>query len=421
MKKARIAVLGGARGKEILSHCLNSQRATLVAVCDYNPTVLAELKEYFKEKNCKPILTENFEDLIKLKPDGIVLANYANEHAPFAIRCLKAGINVMSEVLPAHTLKEAVELVEAVEASGLIYCYAENYCYLETPLEMKKLCDNGLLGEIEYAEGEYFHNLENIWHNLTYGQEDHWRNIKHAFYYCTHSLGPIIHATKLRPVSVVGFEAPHNDRSKREGIKGAPFAVEMITLENGAIVRSSHGQTTKNNVWYALSGSRGRIEGAREFAVKGKSVPIGTVYCSLDISHETPCDDVDSYVPKNEIGLDNNSFGHELADKRTFENFAMALRGEPCDVINVYEAMDMFLPGIFAYKSVLNGGIPQKIPNFRIKEERDLWRNDISSTDKKVAGDQWIPSYSKGNPTVDKAVYDGLYKKWCQEHNKEEK
>lgn len=54
----------------------------------------------------------SYDDFLNHKMDVVVLANYANEHAPFAIKTMNKGINVISEVLPCQTLKEAVELVE---------------------------------------------------------------------------------------------------------------------------------------------------------------------------------------------------------------------------------------------------------------------------------------------------------------------
>jgi hypothetical protein len=68
----------------------------------------------------------------------------------------------------------------------------------------------------------------------------------------------------------------------------------------------------------------------------------------------------------------------------------------------------MFLPGIFAYRSVLAGGIPMDIPDFRDPAVREQYRNDTQCTDPKLAGDQLIPSYSKGNPQIDQSVYDYL-------------
>ena len=95
--------------------------------------------------------------------DAVVLANYANEHAPYAVRCLKRGLHVFSEVLPVATLKEAAELCDAVEESGKVYFYAENYCYFEAVREMRRLMQSGALGEFQYGEGEYLHDCEPGW------------------------------------------------------------------------------------------------------------------------------------------------------------------------------------------------------------------------------------------------------------------
>ena len=113
-------------------------------------------------------------------------------------------------------MKEAVELIEAIEKTGLIYAYGENYCYMPAPYEMKKLYAQGEIGEFEYGECEYIHNCESIWHSITYGERDHWRNNMYSTFYCTRSLGPVIHMTGLRPVSVVGFEGTKNERKLRD-------------------------------------------------------------------------------------------------------------------------------------------------------------------------------------------------------------
>ena len=93
-----------------------------------------------------------------------------------------------------------------------------------------------------------------------------------------------------------------------------------------------------------------------------------------------------------------------------------SLRGnEKADVIDVYEAMDMFLPGIFAYFSILEGGVPMDIPDMRNPEEREKWRNDTRCTDPKVAGDMYIPSCSKGNPDIPEETYLRLQEKYREE------
>lgn len=171
MKKIRIGVMGVYRGTSMINYCVAADNAEIVAICDKWEEGLAIQKEVYKDY---PITWySNFDEFIQHDMDAVVLANYANEHAPFAIKAMKAGKHVFSEVLPVQTMKEAVELVETVEATGMTYAYGENYCYMPAPYEMRRLYREGKLGEFEYGEGEYIHNCESIWPQITYGDPDH--------------------------------------------------------------------------------------------------------------------------------------------------------------------------------------------------------------------------------------------------------
>ena len=276
-KKVRIGVLGGARGASMINYCERSDNAVVVAICDKNPEVLETQRRTLKDDRIT--YYDNFEDFLRHDMDAVVLANYANEHAPFAIRAMRRGLHVFSEVLPCQTMKEAVELIEAVEETGKIYAYGENYCFMPAPYEMKKLYRAGKIGEFEYGEGEYIHNCEPIWPSITYGEPDHWRNWGYSTFYCTHSLGPIIHITGLRPVSVIGLEGTKNERNLRVGKRAGQFGMEMVTLENGGIVKSIHGELYKNSIWYSVYGSKGEMESGREAAKAGK---VGHIYVKAD-------------------------------------------------------------------------------------------------------------------------------------------
>ena len=46
--------------------------------------------------------------------------------------------------------------------------------------------------------------------------------------------------------------------------------------------------------------------------------------------------------------------------------------------------------------------------DLRDRAERDRWRSDTRCVDPAAAGDQLLPSYSKGNPDIPQSVYDGL-------------
>ncbi len=399
MKKIRIGVLGGYRGTSLISFFKESSDAVITAICDKNDDVLDQQKEFCKGLDVK--FYHNYDEMIESDIDAVVLANYANEHAPFAIKALKKGLHVYSEVLPAQNLSEAIKLIETVEETKLIYAYGENYCYMPAPREIKKLYEEGVLGEFEYGEGEYVHNCEPIWHAITYGDKDHWRNNMYSSFYCTHSIGPLIHITKLRPIKVVAFEGTKNERNLRSGAKGGQFAVEMITLENGGIIKSVHGGLYENSVWYSLYGSKGRAESAREDT--GSSVD--KLYLRYDdFSGQYENKNFKVYSP--EVDEKAKLYAHGGSDYYSVLNFVKKIKGDKdADTIDVYEALDMFLPGLMGYISILHGSIPVDIPNLRDKEVRDKYRNNTACTDKKVALDMLLPTFSKGTPNISDEVY----------------
>ena len=410
MKKLKIGVLGLYRGSSMINYCEAAENAEIVAICDKWEDGIRRQKEALGDK---VTFYRDFEDFIKHDMDAVVLANYANEHAPFAVRCLRAGKHVFSEVLPAQNMKEAIELVEAVKSSGKVYAYGENYCYMPGTCEMKKLYCQGEIGEIEYAEAEYIHNCEPIWANITYGDKDHWRNNMYATFYCTHSLGPIIHITGLRPVSVVGFEGRINERGLRTGVKSGSYGIEMVTLENGAVIKSIHGGLYKNSIWYCIYGGKGRMETARFDAKAGD---IRRLYVNADeYSGQYEGEKLVSYEPVQRFDDKAAAFGHGGSDFYSMYNFVeKALGNEKADTIDVYEALDMFLPGMFAYRSILQGGISVEIPDIRKDVDREKYRNDTMCTDPKAAGNMYIPPYSKGTPQIDDNVYENMKNIWSQ-------
>ncbi len=414
MKKVRIGVLGAYRGSSMINYCKRSDNAQIVAICDKSPEALDAQRE--NADGLDITFYDNFNDFIKHDMDAVVLANYANEHAPFAIKAMKLGKHVFSEVLPVQTMKEAVELIEAVEETGCIYAYGENYCYMPAPYEMKKLYKEGRIGEFEYGECEYIHNCEPIWPSITYGERDHWRNNMYSTFYCTHSLGPIIHMTGLRPVSVIGIEGTKTERNLRRGSKCGAFGIEMVTLENGGIIKSIHGGLYKNSIWYCAYGSKGKMECGREDANDGHINKIYVNYDEYSGGYDTS--KLESYEPVHATDK-TKGFGHGGSDFYSMYNFVEKIKGNPdADIIDVYEALNMSLPGMFAFRSILDNSVSKDIPDLRNKQERDKWRNDTACTDPNVAGEMLLPTSSKGTPDIDDGVYEHIRELWRAECEK---
>lgn len=280
---------------------------------------------------------------------------------------------------------------------------------MKAPSEMRKKYRDGSLGEFEYGEGEYIHNCEPIWSDITYGERDHWRNTMTAFFYCTHSAGPIIHITGMRPTSVTGFEMPFNSRMARMGARAGTAAVEMVTLENGSVFKSVHGNLAKNSIWYAVYGSKGRMESAREDTGLGD---VSRVYSRIDSNEGSNDAKLETYIPELPMSEKAASHGHGGSDFFCLHNAIDRIIGLDTDYIDVYEAIDMWMCGFFGYLSVLDGGTPKAIPNLRYKAERELWRYDRRCTDPKVAGDSLLPSYSKGELSIPDEIYDRRKREW---------
>ena len=396
-RKLRIGVMGGRRGIVMMEVLANHPDAELVAICDYNTGILDARKQTAEKLGCDVAVFESFDEFIKYDMDAVILANYATEHATFAVKCMKAGKHVLSEVLPTETMAQAVELVECVEETGLVYAYAENYCYMQHTFEMWRRYKNGEIGDVMYGEGEYIHDCSGIWHDITYGDPTHWRNLMHPTFYCTHSLGPLITMTGLRPIKVVGYELNHPEEMRSLGLIGGSAGLEIVTLENGAVMKSVHGNLKRepSSLNYELYGTKGMMETGRLEPLQPLNVyKEGEKRCVGEWEH---------YAPEPIIAADiaKKFSGHGGSDLYPTHFFIEKILGREDGEwsIDVYQALDMGIPGLLALRSLLNGNIPYDIPNFRNKEEREPWRHDHACCTESVAGDQLLPasSYPLGN------------------------
>ena len=90
MSKLKIGVLGAHRGKTMINILMHYSNAELVAVCDKYEPSLESVRQTAAEKGVDVTFYNNFEDFLAHDMDAVVLANYAHQHAPFAIRCMEA-------------------------------------------------------------------------------------------------------------------------------------------------------------------------------------------------------------------------------------------------------------------------------------------------------------------------------------------
>ncbi len=409
-KKIKIGVFGAFRGMTMIDVLRRHPDAELVAICDKYPALLDQCRKLLDQNGVKAALYPDFESFFHHDMDAVVLANYANEHAPYAIRLLDSGRHVCSEVMPVETLSQAVQLVEAVERAGRVYAYAENYCYFSATQEMKRRYRAGDIGEFTHGEGEYVHDCDAIWGDITYGEPDHWRNRLYSCYYCTHSLGPIVTVTGTRPVRVVGFETPNAPNLWQKGYRGGTSGMLVMQMDNGATVKSLNGYLKREpgSVWYSVYGRGGMMESDRwQQGIQRLHVfKEGDPLTGNDVAYNPR--------PAVDTALAGSVGSHGGGDFYTMHYFLEKLLdregGQHC--IDVYQALDMALPGILGYKSILGGNMPMDIPDFRDKAAREAYRNDNWCTNPAVAGDSLFPFCSFPTPEIPAEVYERVRREW---------
>jgi Predicted dehydrogenases and related proteins len=409
-KKIKVGVFGAGRGMSMINVMARHPDAELVAICDKYTPLLDNCRKLNEETESKITYYTDFDKFFNHDMDAVVLANYANEHAPYAVRLLNSGRHVTSEVLPVETMGQAVELVEAVESSGKIYTYAENYCYFAATQEMKRLYRAGDIGEFMHGEGEYVHDCESIWPDITYGEKNHWRNTMYSSYYCTHSIGPILTITDTRPVKVVGFETPNVEYMAKYGYGAGTSDMIVAQMSNGATVKSLHGTLKREpgSVWYSIYGKKGMMESDRWHE------NIARIHVYKEGNSLT--DYETSYRPKAivDTALSRMISGHGGGDFYTMHYFLEKILGRQAgeECIDVYQALDMGMTGILAYRSILNGNIPMEVPDFRKLENREKYRNDHLSTNPAASKEDRIPNCSFGSPKIPDSVYEEVKKIW---------
>ena len=411
-KKIKIGVFGAARGMTMIRVLAEHPDAELVAICDKYEPLFEQCRQVERETGSSIAYYKHFDQFMEHDFDAVVLANYAHEHAPFAIRLLRSGRHVISEVLPTETMAQAVELVEAVEQSGSIYAYAENYCYFTAAQEMKKLYQQGAIGEFTHGEGEYVHDCESIWPDITYGDKNHWRNRSYSTFYCTHSLGPIISITGTRASRVVGFETPLVDNMREVGFRGGTSGMIVAQMNNHATVKSLHGHLKRkpDSIWYSVYGTGGMMESDRWHD------GVSRIYLYQENNKTTPYEISYKPFPAIDTPLSRKISSHGGGDFYTMHYFLEKIlgRSEGKACLDVYQALDMSMPGILAYRSICQGNTPQQVPDFRDSAQRDAFRNDHWCTNPEVAGEDTAPFNSFADPAIPDHVYDRVRDEWLR-------
>ncbi len=374
-KRFKLGIWGLGRGGAFLKSA-NALGIDIVAGCDFHE----DRHGYFHNVCPDAKITKDEDEFLKMDFDAVLIATFCPDHAKHAIKALKAGKHVLSEVTSFFTPAQGVELVETVEKTGLVYNLAENYPFTKENMYLARLYREGLFGELAYAEYDYVHGGSNPCAFYADGKPvepgnrlHHWRGYLNYHYYCTHSLGPVMIITGTRPTKVVAFPEDvqclgcvHGKGRKIDGIVPnlSAFSPSLLQMSNGAIVRNLMGGTTANSNHRRIFGTKASAD------ITGGVL---TLKVGADGNHPLAL----RMEPQWEaMGKEAEAAGHGGGDFWELHYFArQILTGEkaPWDI---YAASDVTLAGIQAIRSATCEGQPMEVPDFRDPAVRDRYRND---------------------------------------------
>jgi predicted dehydrogenase len=390
-EKIKLAVVGGRRG-DAFNRALEafSERVGLTAVCDLSEEVRARWKSNYPWVET----FASYEELLaKADCNAVFIATPMLLHAGQAVQALQAGKHVVSEVIAAATIDDCWQLVETVERTGLVYMLAENYCYMRPNMMVLNMAQQGLFGEITYAEGAYIHDCRNLL--FSPDAETTWRGQLRRQFNCntypTHSLGPV--------AQWLGVNRPGGDRMvttatwTSAGRSTQRYASELLGPDHPAtqdafwrlgdsattVIRTERGAVIVLRVDWASA----RPHNMTHYVLQG----VHGGYVSARHEHEDPLIWIDGRSPGKSPGdaawepLWNYSAqyehprwqqwraqaekaGHGGGDFFVLEDFINAIQRGTRPPIDVYDAVTWSSIMPLSDQSVARGNVPVEIPDF---------------------------------------------------------
>lgn len=263
-KKVRVGIAGeGVCSFGSAFGYQNHPNSEVVACTDLNPERCKLLQKRTGAKktysSCEDMIKHAAED----KLDMVYIATDAPSHAKLSIMALEHGLHVVCAV-PAFLGKEQLELVpkimDAVKRSGKLYQMNETTAFRQSCYEMRKLYEAGVMGEIVYAEGEYFH-CSDLKNGLNVGSYNGWRDGIPPMYYPTHSTAFYTCVTRKRFIETTCIATPSLIKQYTKGNRyNNPYGSEF------ALMKMETGGSARMIIAYdvpCVNGERGRVWGQK--------------------------------------------------------------------------------------------------------------------------------------------------------------
>lgn len=312
------------------------------AVSDLIPERCAALSQAVRCAKTYPSLEELVKDD---RIEAVFVATDAPSHVRHCLEVLNHGKHVASAV-PAvfGSVEDAERLFEAVKRSGRKYMMFETSCYREELHAMRRLYQEGALGQLVYAEGEYYHYMEQ-----PIDSYKGWRIGLPPQWYPTHSNAFYVGVTggTFTEVSCMGMPSRVDHLKPANNPYRNAFGTEI------ALFRTRDGGTSRMAVSWdtpGAEGEMGRVRGQR-----------GSFYQKYEGLEKVLPDTTRPPLPPGVA-----PGGHGGSHGYLRNEFVTAILQDRQPLVDIAMALNLTVPGIVAHQSALKGGELMKIPQYKL-------------------------------------------------------
>jgi predicted dehydrogenase len=349
----RCGVAGLNRGRQFINALNAVQGCEVVAVCDPSAQRLAAAGGIKAYADFNTFLDESNLDIVAVITPGPL-------HFEQSAAALRRGAHVLCETPPVYSVEEAWQVVETARRCDRRYMLAENYIWQGWVERIAEFIEQGLLGDIVYAEGDYTHDCRGIMLAdeqgfVPFAERDRRPNASKTWRathlpplsYCSHTLGPLLHLMKDRVTLAVGMDA--GPRTWPE-VCPTDLQAGLFRTEKGAVIRLTNGFCMAHPLafTYNLCGTRGAVKLSRlgQQTAVTYSDSRGGGWQPVEL----PWTDRRDGRPHLEVMV---------------EQFVEAIRRGTPPPLDEAKSMGCVVPGLCAIESSRQGSRPQVVPDFR--------------------------------------------------------
>ena len=355
-----------------------------IALCDREKERVEAFakKESFQDKFDQSDAYDSLEEICAADLDALAIITQPWLHAAQAVQAMESGKHVYSAV-PIVCLPDGDEILEwcdriiaTCRRTGMHYMLGETTYYRPEAMYCRRRAAEGAFGDFVYAEGEYFHDVDDPGCNLRDVQRARtssksgreWTELSKQYqargiasgpmHYPTHSTsGPICvmkaHMTKV-------YALPYYNRAADDFFGDEPRnETALFEMSNGAAVRIceyrqiGHGGRETFRVY----GTEGSFENGAWCDKHGC-----TQLTVEEMRDPLPAEVAEAFTAIS--GKPDFYGGHGGSHAYLVHEFVAAVAGARTPAINAWEAARYMAAGVMAHKSALKGGEVLDVPDW---------------------------------------------------------